>query len=74
MMNGLLSEQIGGQTGGGLSSESSTVWSKTLLEFFETSAEATVKVARANVSVITMDFIYIPYSGSSGFLILYQFD
>jgi hypothetical protein len=74
-MIGILSEpspQIGGQIGGGLSSDSSTVRLRTLEESFETTAVATVKVASANVRVIKMGFIENPYSGSSGFLILYQ--
>lgn len=58
-MIGLLSEQIGGQIGGGLSSESSTVRSRTLVEFFETSVEAMVRVASANVKVIKIGFMLI---------------
>jgi hypothetical protein len=59
-MIGILSEpspQIGGQIGGGLSSDSSTVRLRTLEESFETTAVATVKVASANVRVIKMGFI-----------------
>jgi len=52
----LASEQMGGQSGGGLPA-TITVPSRTLLELFETSAEATVNVASVNVRVINMFFI-----------------
>jgi hypothetical protein len=51
--------QIGGQTGGGLSSESNTMWLRTLEESWATTADPIVSVARTNVRVTRIRFILI---------------
>ena len=57
--SGLGGGQIGGQTGGGLSSESSTVWLRTLEESLATTADPMASVARTNVRVTRIRFILI---------------